>query len=65
MRIEVTRRQLAILGAVLSRCRGDEPQELYRFVNIAAESVRDGWNAEEMDDLHETLAEYASGEKKA
>ena len=60
MVLTITRRQLAILGAVLSRCRGwDDPKELERFVNVAAESVQDGWTDGEMDELAEVLAEAA------
>ena len=60
MTLTLTRRELAILGAVLSRCRGwDDPRELQRFVNICAESVRDGFTEQEMDELHGHLADAA------
>lgn len=56
-RLELTGRELAILGTVLRRCRGwDDPRELQRFVNICAEHVRGGFTEDEMERLHEHLA---------
>lgn len=50
-------RELAIIGAALRRCIGwDDPRELQRFVNIAAEHVRDGWSEAEMDAVLENLS---------
>lgn len=58
MKIELTARQIAIIGAMTRRCIGwDDPRELERFVNVAAEHVRDGWTESEMDDILETLSE--------
>ncbi len=55
--LSLTGRELAILGAVLSRCEGwDDPRELARFVNIHADDVRDGFTDTEMLALHEHLA---------
>ena len=59
--LTLTRRQLAILGAVLGRCIGwDDPRELQRFVSVAGDSVREGWTDAEMDALMEVLAEAAN-----
>jgi hypothetical protein len=61
--LTLTSRQMAILGALLSRSRGwDEPLELHSFVNICADSVRDGWSDLEMSVLLEHLAGVALGE---
>lgn len=58
MKIELTARQIAIIGAALGRCAGwDDPRELERFVSIAAEHVQDGWTDSEMDDILETLSQ--------
>lgn len=56
MTITLTGREVAIIGAALRRCLGwDDPKELERFVNIAAEYVRDGWTEAEMDAVLEKL----------
>lgn len=53
-----TPRQVAILGAVLSCCNGwQDPRELRRFVNIAADHVTDGWTEAEMESLQESLSD--------
>ena len=55
--ISLTPREVAILGAVLRCSNGwQTPQELERFVNVAAEHVRDGWTEDEMQQLEEKLA---------
>lgn len=57
MTIDLTDRETAILGALLSRSEGwDTPRELERFVNVAAEAVPDGWTDEEVTRLHEKIA---------
>jgi hypothetical protein len=56
MKIELTGREIAIIGATLRRCIGwDDPRELERFVNIAGEHVRNGWTEKEMQQVLETL----------
>lgn len=58
---QLTGREVAIIGAALRRCIGwDDPRELERFVNIAAEHVREGWSDEEMGQVLETLAQQFS-----
>lgn len=57
MTIDLTPRETAILGALLSRSRGwDAPGDLQRFVNLAAEHVRDGFTDLDLERLHEKLA---------
>ena len=61
--VTLTSRQMAILGALLSRSyKWDEPLELQRFVNICGDAVRDGWSDLEMGVLLEHLAGVALGE---
>lgn len=64
MKIELTPRQIAIVAATVRRCEGwDTPSELQRFVNTAAEHVRNGWREDEMTDILETLAgQYQDGD---
>ena len=50
-------REVAIIGATLRRCIGwDDPKELERFVNVAADHVRYGFTEAEMDAVLEKLA---------
>lgn len=57
MIIDLTDREVAILGALLSRSLGwDTPRELERFVNIAAEHVPDGWTDPEVEALQNKLS---------
>jgi hypothetical protein len=59
MQIELTGREVAILCACLSRCEGwDDPRELHRFLNVAAEAIGAGdFTDAEMHALHEHLAD--------
>ena len=63
MTIELTGREVAILGACVRRCVGwDDPKELERFINVAASQVLDGFREEEMDAALEHLAEAWSSQ---
>ena len=56
MTLELSAREIAIVGACLRCCIGwTDPQELERFVNIAAEHVRGGWTEAEMDAVLENI----------
>lgn len=56
--ITLSGREVAILGAVLSRCLGwDDPCELERFLNVASECIGpDGFTEPEMTALQEKLS---------
>lgn len=55
--IVLTGREVAIIGAALSLCDGwQTPQEMQRFVNVAAEHVREGWREEELSAALEHLS---------
>lgn len=50
-------REVAIMGAMLRCCTGwTSPQELGRFLNVAAEYVRHGFTEAEMEAVLEKLA---------
>ena len=54
--LTLTPREVAIMGAMLRCCNGwQTPQELERFVNVAAEHVREGWSEAEMQIVEERL----------
>ena len=56
MKIDLTPRQVAIIGACVRCCIGwTDPRELERFVNIGAEHVREGFTDAEMDKALEAL----------
>jgi hypothetical protein len=62
MTIDLTDREVAIICACLSRCEGwDDPRELERFVNVAAEAVRGGFSEAEMHAVHGHLADAHRG----
>ena len=64
MKIELTGREIAIIGATLRRCIGwDDPRELERFVNVAGEHVRAGWTETEMTATLESLSREYYGAK--
>ena len=55
--MQLTGRQLAILAACLRRCKGwDDPRELERFLNVAADQVSGGFTETEMHECSEVLA---------
>lgn len=57
--IQLSGREVAILSCVLSRCLGwDDPSELERFLNTAADHVRGGFTDDEMHAIQEKLAEH-------
>ncbi len=58
MKIDLQGREVAIIGAALRRCLGwDDPRELQRFVNVAAEHVSQGWTDDDMNAVLEHICQ--------